>query len=128
VKEYGRGFFGNGIMFHSLTFKKEKLENAAVREVAVEIRKSMPPLSRETYVDFLRSLEEMLSGGRRDEFKPYDPERGCLVTNLSRMPADKLDFGAGSPRSVVPLIAEKNSAGILAKGENYVLRLAYSGT
>jgi hypothetical protein len=125
VKEYGRGFFGNGIMFHTLTLKKEKLERSSAQEIAVKIRKSMPSLSKETYVEFLKKLEEMLSTGRLDEFRPYDPERGCLVTNLSKLPADKLDFGTGAPKLAVPLTIEKNAAGILAKKENYLLRFAY---
>ena len=125
VKEYGRGFFGNGIMFHTLTLKKEKLERSSAQEIAVEIRKSMPSLSKETYVDFLKKLEEMLSAGRLDEFRPYDPERGCLVTNLSKLPADKLDFGPGSPKLAIPLTIEKNGAAILAKDEDFILRLAY---
>jgi hypothetical protein len=125
VKEYGRGFFGNGIMFHTLTFKKERLEKSPLQEIAVEIRKSMPLLSREAYVDFLGTLEEMLSAGRLEEFRPYDPERGCLVTNLSRLPVDRLDFGTGPPKLVIPLTVERNAAGILAKKEDYILRLAY---
>jgi hypothetical protein len=125
VKEYGRGFFGNGIMFHTVTFKKEQLGNSPVQEIAVEIRKSMPSQSKETYVDFLKKLEEMLSAGRLDEFRPYDPERGCLVTNLSKLPADKLDFGTGSPKLAIPLTIEKNGAAILGKEENFILRLAY---
>ena len=125
VKEYGRGFFGNGIMFHTVTFEKERLENSPIQEVAIEIRKSRPPLSKESYIDFLKSLEDLLSAGRLDEFRPYDPERGCLVTNLSRLPTDKLDFGTGSPKLAIPLTIEKNGAAILAKEENFVLRLAY---
>jgi hypothetical protein len=125
VKEYGRGFFGNGIMFHTETFKREYIEASPAREIAIEIRKSMPPLSKETYVDFLRRLEDHITAGRLDEFRPYDPERGCLVTNLSKLPADKLDFGTGRPKLAIPLTIEKNAAGILAKKENYVLRFAY---
>ena len=125
VKEYGRGFFGNGIMFHTARFKKKPLENSPVQEIAIQIRQSMPPLSEETYLDFLKRLEDILSAGRLDEFRPYDPERGCLVTNLSRLPADKLDFGTGCPKLVIPLTVEKNGVGILAKGDNYILRSAY---
>src|SRR4030066_1632312 len=66
-----------------------------------------------------------LSAGRWDKFRPYDPERGCLVTNLSRLPADKLDFGTGPPRLSIPLTIEKNGVGILARKEDYLLRLAY---
>jgi hypothetical protein len=125
VKEYGRGFFGNGIMFHSVTFKREYIEASPAQGIAIQIRQSMPLLSKETYVNFLRKLEEILTAGRLAEFRPFDPGLGCLVTNLSKLPADKLDFGTGTPRLSVPLTAEKNSAGILAKGENFLLRFAY---
>ncbi len=57
--------------------------------------------------------------------RPFDPARGCLVTNLSKMPAERLDFGTGGPAAIVPLTIEKNSAAILARGENFVLRYAY---
>lgn len=38
---------------------------------------------------------------------------------------EKLDFGNGPPDLVIPLTAEKNSAAILAKNENFILRCAY---
>jgi hypothetical protein len=124
VEEYGRGYFGNGLMFHTVTLKKEKLENSPTREIAVTIRKSLPLVSRETYIEYLKSLEEAISAGRLDELRPYDPERGCLVTNLSRLPIDKLNFGTGPPRLSIPLTIERNGAAILVKGENYLLRYA----
>jgi Transferase family len=125
LREYGRGFFGNGLMFHTLTLEKGRVETLPLREIAVAIRRSMPSLSRETYVDYLVGLEKTISSGRLDELRPYDPERGCLVTNLSRLPTERLDFGTGAPGQVIPLTVEKNGAAILAEGENYLLRYAY---
>lgn len=124
VKEYGRGFFGNGIMFHTVTFKREYIEASPAQGIAIQIRQSMPLLSKESYVNFLRKLEEILTAGKLDELRPFDPERGCLVTNLSKLPADRLDFGTGTPKLSIPLTIEKNSAGILARKENYLLRFA----
>jgi NRPS condensation-like uncharacterized protein len=125
IKEYGRGFFGNGLMFHTLTLKKEHIENSPEKEIAVIIRKSMPRVSKETYIQYLAELENIISAGDMEKLRPFDPERGCLVTNLSKLPADKLDFGTGSPGLVIPLTVEKNSTAILAKKENFVLRFAY---
>jgi Transferase family len=125
VKEYGRGFFGNGILFHTLTLKRAQVEASPVQAIAVQVRRSMPVLSKEGYVDFLIGLEGIAASGKWEDFRPYDPERGCLVTNLSRLPADRLDFGSGPPRLSVPLTIEKNGVGILARGENYLLRFAY---
>jgi len=94
-------------------------------EIAAMIRRSMPSLSKESYIEFLRGLEETISAGRLDELRPFDPERGCLVTNLSRLPTGRLDFGSGAPQGIMPLTMERNGAAILAEGENYLLKYAY---
>jgi hypothetical protein len=125
VKEYGRGFVGNGLMFHTLTLKREHIENSQAKEMAVDIRKSMPQVSRETYINYLGELEGTISEGNLEKLRPFDPEHGCLVTNLSKLPLDKLDFGTGSPDLIIPLTVEKNSTAILIKKENFVLRYAF---
>jgi hypothetical protein len=47
------------------------------------------------------------------------------VTNLSKLPAERLDFGTGGPDAIVPLTVEKNSVAVLSRKDNYVLRFAY---
>ncbi len=125
VKEYGRRFFGNGIMLHKLDLDREGIENSPSLEIAAQIRRSMPFVSGENYVPYLEGLENIIADRRWDQFKPFDPKSGCLVTNLSRLPAERLDFGTGFPLAIVPLTLEENSAGILSGKENYVLRYAY---
>jgi len=125
IGEYGLKFLGNGILLHTLSFEKEDLERASVEDVAIEIRKSMPTVSKELYVDYLAELEKILASGQWDKFKPFDPSSGCLVTNLSKMPVDKLDFGRGRPDLILPLTIERNSAGVLADKDNYILRLVF---
>jgi hypothetical protein len=44
---------------------------------------------------------------------------------VARLPADKLNFGTGSPDLIFPLTIRKNSMVILAKEENFILRYAY---
>jgi NRPS condensation-like uncharacterized protein len=125
VKQYGPRFVGNGIMLHTIKLQTEFIENSPANGIAVQIRKSMPFVSKETYINYLTGLEEIIAFGKIDEFRPFDPSSGCLVTNLSKLPADKLNFGGGPPELILPLTAEKNSTAILAKKENYVLRYAY---
>jgi hypothetical protein len=125
VKEYGPRFFGNGIMLHTIKLKKEFIENSQPENIAVQIRKSMPIVSKNAYIRYLTGLKAVIAEGKMDEFKVYDPRCGCLVTNLSKLPVEKLDFGTGGPDLIIPLTIEKNSTGILAKNENYVLRFAY---
>ncbi len=125
IGEYGRGFFGNSIMLHTFPLKKAHIEHSAVRDIAAEIRRSMPKVSKETYIEYLTGLEKILAEGQWDKFKPFDPSSGCLVTNLSRLPVDKLDFGTGPPELILPLTVERNSAGILADELSFILRFAY---
>jgi hypothetical protein len=125
VKEYGRKFFGNGIWLHTFTVRRSEAETSPLRDLALQVRKSMPVVSSETYAHYLASLEALIVRGERDRLRPFAPERGCLVTNLSRLPTDKLDFGGGPPRLVVPLTAERHGAAVLASGENFRLRYGY---
>ena len=125
VKEYGRRFFGNGIMLHTMKLRKNDIENLHIDEMAVQIRKSMPSVSTQSYTDYLAQLEEIISTGKKEKFRPFDPDSGCLVTNISRLPVDRLDFGTGPPDLIFPLTIEKNAAAVLAKDENFILRFAY---
>ncbi len=125
IKDYGRRFFGNAIMLHGLELGQEGWADLSVKEMAARVRRSMPRVSREGYIGYLTGLERMIDEERWGEFRPYDPDKGCLVTNLSKLPAERLDFGTGGPRAIVPLTVEKNSAAVLARGENYLLRYTY---
>jgi len=125
VKEYGRRFFGNGIMLHKMRLKKDDIENLPTEEIAVQIRKAMPSVSKQSYLDYVTQLEELITAGNTEKFRPFDPASGCLVTNISRLPVDKLNFGTGPPGLIFPLTIEKNAAALLGKDENFILRLAY---
>lgn len=123
LKEYGRRFFGNSLMLHTLKFDKKQLVQSPPEEAAVRVRSSLPEITRQVYLKYLEKLELLISKKDWKRFRPYDPRSGCLVTNLSRLPVDRLDFGSGPPRTVIPLTVEKNSAGIMRNQDNYVLRI-----
>lgn len=125
IKEYGRRFFGNGIMIHTIGLKKVDVENSPVQEIAVHIRRSMPLISKETYIQYISGLEKSMGAAKTDKLKLFDPSHGCLVTNLSKLPSDKLNFGSGGPELILPLTTERNSTAILAKDSRYILRYAY---
>jgi hypothetical protein len=125
VKEYGQRFFGNGIMLHRMRLVREDIAKLPVEEIAIQIRKSIPSISTQSYTDYFSRLEKIIEAGEVDKLKPFDPDSGYLVTNISRLPVDKLDFGTDPPDLIFPFTIEKNAAAILAKDENFVLRFAY---
>jgi NRPS condensation-like uncharacterized protein len=125
VKAYGPKFFGNGIWMYTFKLRRRDVESAPLKDLAVQIRGSMPIVSSQTYAGYLAGLEGIIARGETDRLRPFSPERGCLVTNLSRLPSDKLDFGSGPPELVVPLTSERNSVGILSKKDRFLLKYGY---
>jgi hypothetical protein len=125
VKEYGRRFFGNGIMLHTTKIEEKDIQNFPVDKLAMLIRKAMPLVSTQLYIDYLSRLEDILSEGKPEKFRPFDPDSGYLVTNISRLPTHKLDFGSGPPDFIFPFTGEKNAAAVMAGDENFILRYAF---
>jgi NRPS condensation-like uncharacterized protein len=125
VKAYGSKFFGNGLMFHQVEFKTEDIEPSTFQALAIQIRKSMPTITTESYLKFLSGIEKLIAERQVDQLRPYHPDAGCLITNLSKLPTNKLNFGTGDPDLVVPLTIGKNSAAILANEANFILRIVY---
>lgn len=123
VKKYGSKFFGNGLLFHH--FNIDLNRKPEIGRLAVELRRSMPLIDRNTYLCYLETLEAEIGAAEIHTLKPYDPETGCLITNLSRLPSNRLNFGTGNPDFIFPLTIGKNSAAILADQANYILRLVY---
>ena len=89
------------------------------------IRDSMPQISKNFYEEYLDKLEADIAGSDVHALNPYNPEKGCLVTNLSRLPSKTLNFGTGNPGFIFILTIGMNSAVILADSENFILRLVY---
>ena len=85
----------------------------------------MPEITKNSYLEYLINLEITILDNQIEKLIPHDPRHGCLVTNLSRLPTHKLDFGNDTPDFIVPLTIEKNSAAILADQNNFCLRLVY---
>jgi hypothetical protein len=125
IAEYGRKFFGNALLFARISFETKSVRDSNINELARKIREKIPVVTREKYLEYLHKLEELIAGGQWSELIPYDPQQGCLVTNLTRLPLNELDFGSGKPDFILPLTIEKNSAALLTDQNDYVLRLAY---
>jgi hypothetical protein len=125
VQPYGPSYFGNGLLLHGTPFAAKRLPGMSDHEVAQAIRQSMPKIDRDSYLAYLQGIERWIADGKTELLRPYDPEKGCLVTNLSKMPVSRLDFGSGTPDHVFPLTVGRNSAAVLDDAESYVLRLIY---
>ena len=124
VAELGQRFFGNGLILYSVPFEPKSVSESSIEELAITIRKSFPVVNRQSYEEYLRKVDGWIETGQLELLRPYDPDNECLVTNLSRMPITKLDFGLGPPTMAEPLTRGRSGAAILAQDDKFVLRLA----
>jgi hypothetical protein len=125
IAQYGRKIFGNGLFFHEISFKTSDIKMTDIEKLAINIRSGIPHITEETYVKDLSYLEDLMVTNYTDKLRPYDPEEGCLITNLSKLPTHKLDFGSGKPEFIFLLTVGKNSTAILANRDHFILRYVY---
>ncbi|MBE0617034.1 MAG: hypothetical protein IH608_03785 [Proteobacteria bacterium] len=125
IREFGHQYFGNGLMYGRIPFRRSEVGSASLEEIAVAIRQGMPKVSTGSYTRYLEELELVIHARQPSRLRPYDPAEDCLVTNLSRLPSDQLDFGSGTPSYVLPLTIGRNSAAVLGDRDQFVLRLEH---
>jgi hypothetical protein len=124
VPELGQRYFGNGLIMYNVPFTREEVSKSNIEDIAITIRKSFPIRNRESYESFLNEIEKWIKLGQLEKLQPYDPDNECLVTNLSRMPISKLDFGSGPPTLVEPLTRGRSGAAVLAQNDKFILRFS----
>jgi len=125
IDDWGAAYLGNGLQFHTLLLNMDEIQSMDTEALAVQIRESMPSVTREDYIEYLRRLARHVKTCPRENLQTYDPRKGILVTNLSRLPLERLDFGTGPPDFSLLLTVGENSAAILSDADHFVLRMAY---
>ena len=125
IREFGPKYFGNGLMFNVTDIRGDEVKSGGIEALAICIRRSMPKDIRRDFQEFTLYLEECMNQKRVENLRPFDPNKGCLVTNLTRMPTHRLNFGTGDPAFIFPLTVERNAAAVFSVGEDYVLRYAW---
>lgn len=124
-KAYGPKYFGNALLFSHNSYSVAEINKLSVEKLATAIRKNTPPINDKSYLEFLNGLEQKIINNKFNALRPYDPLSGCLVTNLSKMPTARINFGSGKPAIVSTITKGKNSAAVLADDENYILRMMF---
>jgi hypothetical protein len=121
--ELGQRFFGNGLILHRVSFDKKEVAKKEVEALAIKIREHFPKRDVKKYKEFLQSIENKINAKNLANLQLYDPEKEFLVTNLTRMPITRLDFGSGLPEIIVPLTRGRSGAAILAQNDKFILQL-----
>jgi len=111
-----RTYFGSAIVGATASVDYDKLASASLGELARLVREAVGGV-RQAYVSgalkTLQRLRQQRTVAVMEEIHVRHPQHGLVVTNISRLPLQTLDFGAGLPTGVLPLKSGNRGAAIL---------------
>jgi hypothetical protein len=101
-------YFGNATFSAIVRAPYERVVESSVGALAMGIQSGVETIDRRFVEDRLRCMEEVrargwFNPGSAFGLRGWHPDSGLLVTNLSRIPLDQVDFGAGVPKFFYPL-------------------------
>ena len=94
-------YLGCALCFATASIHLDDLITASVGELASLIKEAIKRLKQDHIRSSLSTLESYRlqhGASAMEEICLRHPEHGIIVTNLTRMPIEDLDFGTGSPQ------------------------------
>ena len=124
--EVPRTYFGCALAFATASMTYDRLTSASLGEVSYVVRRSVAHVDSDYVRGSLRALETLrrskgLSGIEAVEVR--HPQRGLIVTNISRLPVSSIDFGWGSPVSFSPIAPTQRGVAILPSDTGVSIRV-----
>ncbi len=116
LPEFPKTYFGCALAFATASFPAEELANAPIGRLAVLVRDAVAAVRADRIQGSIRALSQYrLEYGSEGMEKIHlrHPDRGLIVTNLTRMPIHDVDFGSGPPSGYVPNVEISNGAAIV---------------
>ena len=121
-----RTYFGNALCSATASIDYERLVGASLGKLALLVREAVTRVRQDYVSNSLQTLE----GLRRqrglavvEEIHVAPPQHGILVTNISRLPMQSLDFGAGLPTAFRALSSTQRAAAILPAEDGVEIRV-----
>jgi hypothetical protein len=121
-----RTYFGNALCFATATIDFERLAGASLGELAHLVREAVGRVRQEYVSGSLQTLERLRrqrGPAVMEEIHVVPPRHGMLVTNISRLPMQSLDFGAGIPTAFRALTSTQRGAAILPAKDGVEIRV-----
>jgi hypothetical protein len=126
-----RTYFGNALCFATASIDYRRLVEASLGELALLVREAVRQVRQDYVSGSLQTLERL----RRqrglavmEEMHVVPPHHGMLVTNISRLPVQGLDFGAGSPTGLRAPSSTPRGAAILPAEDGVEIRVFHPVT
>ncbi|NIN71682.1 MAG: hypothetical protein GTO46_07075 [Gemmatimonadetes bacterium] len=128
IKGFPRTYFGNAVGLATRSLERRALAEAPLGRLASIIRSAVASVD-ETYMrNALSTLEAMrLREGLTvlEENHVIHPRSGILITNLSRLPVQEIEFDAGPPVAFDILTPAARGAVVLPAADGADIRVCY---
>ncbi len=125
---FPKNYFGCALAFATAKTSLNQLKRSSIGDIAVLIKKAVNDMKEEHLQRSLTTLENFrqqygLEATERIHLR--HPRNGMIVTNLSRMPLQELDFGSGSPESFIAYNEIEQSAAIFPHPDGLEVYVAH---
>ena len=122
LKEFPKNYFGNAVTLATTSIGIEQLKEASLADLALMIRKNIS-LVNESYINgglsTLYGLNKQHGIKINESIHVAHPSSGLLVTNLSRLPVNEIEFDAGPPIRY-EILTPANRAAVILPAEDGV--------
>lgn len=129
LPKLGPLYFGNAIRAASFEISTLEIKNSSLKDLALKFRNTTNSITREKALASLALFEAARlaqNGGMEfiQSFHVSDPSCGFLITNLSRVPFEKLNFGNGAPNEAIALTPAPRTGVVTKKGNSFIVRVS----
>jgi shikimate O-hydroxycinnamoyltransferase len=121
-----RTYFGCAICGTTASLEYDSLASASLGKLALLVRQAVARVRHDYVSGALQALERLrLQRGltAMEEIHVRHPQHGMVVTNISRLPMQSLDFGAGIPTAFQALPSAERGAAILPAEDGVDIRI-----
>ena len=121
-----RTYFGNALCCATASLDYESLVHASLGKLALLIRKAVAQVKQDYVLGSLKTLESLRQQkglAAMEEIHVLHPQDGLVVTNISRLPVQNLEFGSGTPTGFQVLSSAQRAAAILLAQDGVDVRV-----
>ena len=129
IKGFPRTYFGNAVGLATRSLERGALARAPLGRLASIIRTAVASINENYMRNALGTLEAMrLQEGLAvlEENHVIHPQSGILITNLSRLPVQEIEFDAGPPMAFDILTPAVRGAVVLPATDGVDIRVCYT--
>lgn len=128
LSDFPRNYFGCSICFTTAAIDLRSLKRVSIGDLAILVRYSVNKARNHYVARFLQTLESLRKQKGLEAMEKIHlrhPKHGLIVTNLTRLPINELDFGSGTPADFLTYVDVLGGAAILPAEKGIEILVAH---